>query len=73
MRNSQEIVASFNEIADEEYNVRSQKDGRKIVNRLIIGYKATNGDEYRKRFEFDKKASYQDMISQIPQQITVKA
>jgi len=39
-------TARFKEIAFEEYNVKSRKDTRKRVNRLVIGY-----DKERRRIQ----------------------
>lgn len=58
----------FKSISKEEYNVKSFKDRRKRVNRLIARY-FMDGDEYRKYFEFSVATNYHDMLVQVSRQI----
>ena len=56
----------FKAIENESFNVRSFKDKRKKVNRIITSYLDNNGIEYRKSFEFPKNTKFDKMRELIP-------
>lgn len=62
-------MKKFSHIVSETFDIRSFDDRRKKVNRIIVSYLDENDIEYRKRYEFDRNTSYDDMIKQIPQMI----
>ena len=62
-------MKKFSHIARETFDARSFDDRRKKVNLIIVSYLDEDGIEYRKRYEFDRNTSYDDMIKQIPQTI----
>ena len=53
----------------EQFNVRSNKDKRKKVNRVVVAYKDNNGDEYRKSYEFPTSYTFDKMKAKIPTRI----
>ena len=53
-------------IENETFNVRSFKDRRKKVNRIIVSYLDDTGAEYRKSFEFTKSTEFDKMRESIP-------
>jgi hypothetical protein len=59
----------FNEIAFEKFNTRSSKDNRRKVNMICVSYLDTNGDEYRKAYEFSRDTKYDSMLNAIPRSI----
>jgi len=59
----------LNEIVKEEFGKRSVKDHRRRVNRLVCSYLETNGDEYRKAYEYPTTTSYDDMVKVIPREL----
>ena len=67
------MKAFYNGVANELFNTRSYRDGRKIVNRLSVSY-LTGGREnieYRKGYEFQLGTSREEMLNQIPHIIEV--
>ena len=52
-----------------EFKVRSCKDRRNKVNRVVAEYTAGNGDKYRKGYEFPMIMAYDEMIINIPGEI----
>jgi len=59
-------VKVFDSIVREEFNKRSFKDNRKKVNRLVICYKDSSGNEFRKNYEFARNLSFNEMFQLIP-------
>ena len=65
------MTLQLNEIIKESFNVRSNKDRRKKVNKIIASYLDNTGIEYRKGYEFDTITSYDNMIKFIPKTLEV--
>lgn len=69
------MILYFHSVAHEEFNVRSSKDNRVKVDRVIIAYKDEQGNEYRKSFEakgrepeYPKGITYHEQCNRIKYQ-----
>jgi len=62
-------MKKFDHYSGEGFNKPSLKDRRVKVNYIIASYVDKLGHEYRKKFEFPKTYSYDQMMKKVPKTI----
>jgi hypothetical protein len=64
----EQVVLTFQSIACEGFNVRSNFDRRERVNQILANMCGSDGETYRRMFEFDrtKYPTFDSMYSAMP-------
>jgi len=72
-KSSEYTGLSFSKVIREEMGVKSFKDKRKKVNRLVCEFVDSDNNEYRKSFEFPLNYSYDKMVNSFQDKINKKS